>query len=361
VSDELKAHFVKAFPGGATVAIENLETNGARTTVLFGASGSGKSTVLRCLAGLDEPQSGRILFGEQLWFEARTRIFVRPQDRRVGYVPQDYGLFPHLSVARNIGYGLSRLDTNERRQRVIKTMDWLGLQGLEQRIPAELSGGERQRVALARALIRQPRLLLLDEPLSALDAPTRVRLRADLRQLLKQLEMPTVLVTHDRTEALGLGDRLVLMDGGRIVQQGAVHEIFGKPANVAAAGAVGVETVQAACVVKSEDGLVTVRAGQTTLVSLNDPLPEGSEVYVCIRAEDVILLKGERVRSSSRNRLPVTVTDLTREGSVVRINLDAGFALAALLTKQACEELGVRPGDRLQALIKAPSIHLISR
>jgi molybdate transport system ATP-binding protein len=114
-------------------------------------------------------------------------------------------------------------------------------------------------------------------------------------------------------------------------------------------------------VVKSEDGLVTVRAGQATLVSLNDPLPDGSEVYVCIRAEDVILLKGEPVRSSSRNRLPVTVTDLTREGSVVRINLDAGFALAALLTKQACEELGVRPGDRLQALIKAPSIHLISR
>jgi molybdate transport system ATP-binding protein len=279
----------------------------------------------------------------------------------VGFVPQDYGLFPHLSVARNIGYGLGSLDRLERERQVAKTMDWLGLEGLEQRIPSELSGGQRQRVALARALIRQPRLLLLDEPLSALDAPTRVRLRADLRQLLKQLEIPSLLVTHDRTEALGLGDRLVLMDAGCVLQQGAVHEIFSKPANVTVAGAVGVETVQPAFVVNCGEGLVTVRAGQATLISLNGPLPNGSEVYVCIRAEDVILLKGDPVMSSSRNSLSVTVTELTPEGSVVRIGLDAGFVLAALLTKQACEELGVRPGDRLQALVKAPNIHLISR
>jgi molybdate transport system ATP-binding protein len=276
-------------------------------------------------------------------------------------VPQEYALFPHLSVAQNIGYGLAQIGRTARQARVVETMQWLGLEGLERRRPVDLSGGQRQRVALARALIRHPRLLLLDEPLSALDGPTRLRLRGDLRQLLKELGIPTVLVTHERTEALALGDQLMVMDGGRIVQRGPVHEVFSRPASLEVAEIVAMETVQPGRVLESADGLVTVMAGQSKLVSLSPQLPPGAEVYVCIRAEDVILVKGRPSRSSPRNCLPVVVRKLTAEGSVVRIELEGGFPLAAILTKQACEELSLAPGDAVMALVKAPQIHLIPR
>jgi molybdate transport system ATP-binding protein len=359
---DLEASFVKRFTDGLQIQVEALRTSGpGSTTVLFGASGSGKTTVLRCVAGLERPEEGEIRFGEETWFEARDRLFVPPQKREIGFVPQEYALFPHLSVAHNIGYGLTGAASAERRDRVRTTTRWLGLEGLERRRPAELSGGERQRVALARALIRRPRMLLLDEPLSALDGPTRLRLRGDLRQLLKQLGIPTVLVTHERTEALALGDQLVVMDRGKIVQRGPVHEVFSRPASLAVASIVAMETVQPGRVLESEEGLVSVMTGQTKLVSLSSPLAIGSEVYVCIRAEDVILIKGETARSSSRNSLRVRVVKLTAEGVVVRIDLDGGFPLAAILTKQACEELALKPGEQVTALIKAPQIHLIPR
>jgi molybdate transport system ATP-binding protein len=216
-------------------------------------------------------------------------------------------------------------------------------------------------VALARALIRQPQLLLLDEPLSALDSPARLRLGTELRQLLRELAIPTLLVTHTRAEALALGDQLVVIDSGRIVQQGAVHEVFSRPASVSVAEIVAVETIQLARVSESREGLVTVVVGQTKLVSLSPQLPPGTEVYVCIRAEDVILVKGNPLHSSPRNALTGTVTALKPEGPVVRVDLDCGFRLSALLTKQACEEMALQPGNQILALIKAPHLHLIRR
>jgi molybdate transport system ATP-binding protein len=362
MSQDLLATFTKTFPDGPRIEIENLITSGpASTTILFGASGSGKTTILRCLAGLERPEEGSIRFGDEIWFEAQKRIFTPPQKRGLGFVPQDYALFPHLSVARNVGYGLNHLGSAERRARLSETIQWLELQGLEQRRPAQLSGGQRQRVALARALVRRPRLLLLDEPLSALDGPTRVRLQGDLRQLLKHLGIPSVLVTHERTEALALGDQLIVIDAGRVVQRGPVHEVFSQPANLTVAGIVAMETVQPARVLDSVNGLTSVRVGEAQLISLASSLTPGSEVYVCIRAEDVTLVKGQPTQSSPRNCLPVVVKDLVTEGPVVRISLEAGFPLTAMLTKQACEELTLTRGDEMTALIKAPQIHLIPR
>ncbi len=362
MSQDIQASFAKIFPDGPQIRVDELRSSGpASTTVLYGASGSGKTTVLRCLAGLERPEEGSIRFGEETWFEAHGRIFVSPQRRRIGFVPQDYALFPHLSVAHNIAYGVSRMGRTERETQVGETIRWLGLEGLERRRPDQLSGGQRQRVALARALIRRPQLLLLDEPLSALDGPTRLRLRGDLRELLKQLRIPTVLVTHDRTEALALGDQLIVMDGGRVVQRGSVHEVFSRPTSLAVAGIVAMETVQPGQVLESAEGLVTVQAGRSKLVSLSSHLRPGSEVYICIRAEDVILVKGQSSLSSPRNCLPVVVRSLTTEGPIVRIDLDSSFPLAAILTKQACEELDLKPGDKVMALVKAPQIHLIPR
>ena len=362
MSQDIEASFVRKFPNGPQIQVDDLRTSGpASTTVLFGPSGSGKTTVLRCLAGLEHPQEGSIRFGDEVWFEAEDQLFVPPQRRGIGFVPQEYALFPHLSVAHNIGYGLNHVGRRERQERIEETMAWLGLKDLERRRPIELSGGQRQRVALARALTRRPRLLLLDEPLSALDGPTRLRLRGEMRRLLKQLGIPTLLVTHERTEALALGDQLLVMDGGRIIQRGAVHEVFSRPANLAVAGIVAMETVQPGRVVESGDGLVTVVAGLSKLVALSPHLLAGSDVYVCIRAEDVILVKGVPARSSPRNCLPAVVKGLAAEGSVMRIDLDVGFPLAAILTKQACEELALMSGDSVMALVKAPQIHLIPR
>jgi molybdate transport system ATP-binding protein len=331
-------------------------------TVLFGASGAGKSTVLRCIAGLDQPDEGKIAFDHEVWFDSTRRKIVPARDRRLGFVPQDYALFPHLSIKRNIGYGLNRMPETQKRKQVAEVIDWLGLSGLERRLPQELSGGEKQRVALARAVVRRPRLLLLDEPLSSLDTPTRQRLRTELGRLLKHLAIPTVLVTHDRTEALALGEDLIVMAGGGIVQRGPAREVFSRPANLAVAGIVAVETVQPARIIQTKDGLVTVAIGNQKLVALAPDLPAATlEVYACIRAEDVILMRGEPVRSSARNCLPARVLKLEPEGAMIRIELDGGFTLAALLTKQACDELALAPGEPVLALIKAPQIHLIPR
>ena len=362
INADLHATFCKSFPDGPLIQVEDLRTAGpASTTILFGPSGSGKTTVLRCIAGLEHPEQGAIRLGQEVWLDASLGLNLPPQLRGVGFVPQDYALFPHLSVARNIGYALAGLSGEHRRARVCEAIEWLGLGGLEGRRPRELSGGQRQRVALARALIRRPRLLLLDEPLSALDAPTRGRLQGELRQFLKALGIPTLLVTHERSEALALGDRLVVLDAGRIVQQGPVPEVFNRPVNLAAAGVVAMETVQPGRVVHSADGLVTVAVGRARLISLHPHLEVGAEVYVCIRAEDVVLVKGELVQSSSRNALAAMVMALDPDGPVMRVKLDCGFVLAALLTKNACEQLALKPGDQVQALVKAPQIHLITR
>jgi molybdate transport system ATP-binding protein len=362
MSAGIEANFVKRFTGGPEIRVESLSTREqAPVTVLFGPSGAGKTTVLRCLAGLTRPEEGKIGFAEQAWSDASRGFFLPARERGVGFVPQEYALFPHLSVEGNIAYGLNGVGKEQSRSRVAEMVKWLGLEGLEKRLPKELSGGQQQRVALARAVARRPKLLLLDEPLAALDAPTRQRVRGELRRLLKEAGIPSVLVTHDRTDALVLGDDLVVMNEGRLMQQGPVHEVFSRPANLAVAGIVAVETVQPGRVLERGE-LVTVAVGEQKLLALNGELPAATkDVYVCIRAEDVILMKGEPVRSSPRNCLTAVARGFSAEGPMVRIELDCSFPLSALLTRQASEELALQPGDRVLALIKAPNIHLIPR
>jgi molybdate transport system ATP-binding protein len=330
-------------------------------TVLFGASGSGKTTVLRCLAGLDAPSTGRIELGGKVWCDCALGKFVQPEHRRVGFVPQDYLLFPHLTVAQNIAYGLHKLSNAERRDTVERTILWLGLDGLSARLPSELSGGQQQRVALARAVACSPQLLLLDEPLSALDAPSRQRLRTELRHWLAQLRLPTLLVTHDRTEALALGHQIVVLDQGRIQQAGPVAEVFNRPAKVTLARIFGMETVVSGQIVARADGLATARIGTVTLQAVANDLPaDATSVHVCIRAEDVVLTRDAGGASSPRNQLPAMVVSVHPELPLARVELDCGFPLKALITRQALEQLNVRPGERLSVWVKAPHVHLIA-
>ena len=362
MSGGIHASFVKRFPAGPEIRVDSFQTAGkAGVTVLFGPSGAGKTTVLRCLAGLSEPDEGAIRFAEQVWSDAAQRVFIPARLRRIGYVPQEYGLFPHLSVERNLAFGLKGLDIKKRRARLAELVSWLGLQDLEKRLPGELSGGQQQRAALGRAIASRPGLLLLDEPLGALDSPTRIRLRVELRQLLRVAGTPAILVTHDRTDALALGDDLVVMNNGRVVQQGPVQEVFSRPASLCVAEIVAVETVQSGRVLEAGD-LVIVSVGDHKIIALSRGLPAGAtDVFVCIRAEDVVLMKGEAAQSSPRNSFAAIVRGLLPEGPMMNIELDCGFTLRALLTKQASEELTLKPGDRVHALVKAPNVHLIPR
>jgi len=359
----LSASFIKRYAAGPVVRADQLRTTGvADVTVLFGASGSGKTTILRCIAGLERPDEGEIRFNGKVWSDTKEQTYLPARLRNVGLVSQDYSLFPHMTVARNVAYGLDGLEGRARRRRVTETLDWVGLTGLERRLPRDLSGGQQQRVALARAMARRPQLLLLDEPLSALDAPTRQRLRGELRELLRHLGIPTMLVTHDREEALALGDGLVVMSGGEIVQQGRAQNVFSRPDNLAVASILAIETIQPGHIIHVTDDLIAVEVNGIRLLALARELPAGTrDVFACIRAEDVILTVGEDFCGSPRNRLAGVVREITRDGPLVRVALDCGFPLLALLTKQACQELALREGDTLHAVLKAPHIHLIPR
>ena len=349
----------RRFPGGTRVEARfGIPAPGFSVTVLFGPSGSGKTTALRLLAGLERPDAGRIACGGTVWADAAKGLHLPPQARNLGFLSQAYDLFPHLSLAANLAFGLGDHSADARRARVAELVALLGLEGLEDRHPAQLSGGQRQRVALGRALARRPALLLLDEPLSALDRPTQLRLRRELRDLLRRLDVPTVLVTHDRAEALQLGDRLVVLDGGRVCQEGEIQRVFDRPTDPAVARILGVETVVLGRVVEVSGGLATVAVGEARLQA-PDPGSLGVRAYVCIRGEDVLVERGEPGPSTARNRLRARIAAILPEGPLVRLTLDAGFPLESLVTRQACADLGLVEGEALTALLKASAIHLI--
>ncbi|HBL29229.1 MAG TPA: Fe3+/spermidine/putrescine ABC transporter ATP-binding protein [Acidobacteria bacterium] len=357
---ELVADFTKQYPGGPAVSARfAIAADVPSVTVLFGPSGSGKTTILRCLAGLERPDRGSIHFGDETWHDAARGICIPPQARRVAYLFQEYALFPHLTVEGNIGYGL-RGPHRVRAGRVAELAQMLGLQGLERRLPSQISGGQRQRVALARALATEPRLLLLDEPLSALDAASRSLLRRELRTFLSHLKIPTLVVTHGRTEALVLGDRMLIVNGGRILQDGLVHEVFRRPGDLSVAEIVGVETVVPGRIVAASEGLLQVEVGAVRLVAADfGRLEDGAEVMVSIRAEEVLLERGGPSRTSARNHLEGRVLALVPEGPLVRVVVDCGFPLAALVTSLACDELELAPGVPVACLVKATAVHLI--
>ena len=364
MDDALELRFAKAFPDGPTIDVElRVPTHEPRVTVLFGASGSGKTTLLRVAAGIDAPTRGFVRYGRELWAAPERGIHVSPQERRIGFLFQDYAVFPHLNVERNIRYGLGALSRPQANRRVAELLERFQLGELAKRYPHELSGGQKQRVALARTLAPRPRLLMLDEPLSALDAPTREAVRGELGGLLRSLGIPVLLVTHDRAEALALGDDMAVIGEGHVLQHGPVDEIFRQPANQSVARIVGVETVATGRILHLAESLATVAVGSSRLTASAPGLPfHGSDVFVCIRAEDVSLFKGKDLpQTSARNRLEGTVKSVLREGPMLRIQVDCGFPLAVLLTRQAYDELALTEGDPVVAMVKAPNVHLVPR
>ncbi|MDR4479895.1 MAG: ABC transporter ATP-binding protein [Nitrospira sp.] len=358
---EIDIHIRKTFPGRAPIQAKiRYPIEASTVLILFGPSGSGKTTILRCLAGLEWPEEGNIQFVSRVWLDTHAGIQVPPQHRHVGYMPQDYALFPTHTVAGNIAYGLGHLSGADRKKRVDEMLELFQLHGLEAAKPRELSGGQQQRVALARAVAPRPLLLLLDEPLSALDAPTRLHLRDELRSLLQELALPSIIVTHDWTEALTLGDVMAVINAGEVLQVGAPIEVFSRPQDAAVARIVGIETVVKGRVVGSAGGMMQVSVNGTTLMAVEGEAA-GPDVFVCIRSEDVVLERGQAPASSARNHLAGTVTMITRLGALARVTIECGFPLVATVTQSAVEEFGLVSGVSVVAAIKAGAVHLVSR
>ncbi len=284
---------------------------------------------------------------------------LRPQQRDVGFLFQDYALFPHLTAAENIAFGLSDQPGADRQRRTAELLAAFGVTEGATRLPRQLSGGQQQRVALARAIARRPRLLLLDEPLSALDGISRGAARQELKRLLAAFEIPVVMVTHDPTEALALGDAAAIVDGGRVVQHGPVDEVFSRPADLAVARIVGTETVLLGQVIQVADGVATVQVGSVQLAAAAGSVESG-EVFACIRA-DAVMLTQAPIQSSARNHFAGHVLELVPDGALTRVVLDCGIRLVALLTHAAVAEMHLAPGSPLVAIVKATAIHLIPR
>ncbi len=293
-------------------------------TVLYGHSGAGKTLTLEAIAGLLTPREGRIELHDQVVFDSASGINVPPQRRNLGYLVQSYALFPHLTVAQNIAYGIGHLSRAERRARVEEIAGMFGLHDLLDRRPARISGGQAQRVALARALVRQPRVLLLDEPFAAVDSSIRRTLRRELRQLAQRLDLSVVMVTHDLTEAYNVGDRLAVIDHGRVLQAGPRDEVFHRPATARAAELLGVPDIVPGRIVGGDRDHVHVATALGMVAAQAETRPATDHVQLAIRAEQIILERPDRASTDRENRFRVTIIDEAAFGFshtlVVRVN-----------------------------------------
>jgi molybdate transport system ATP-binding protein len=351
---------VKTFRSGVQVKASLQLASGPSVTVLFGPSGAGKTTLLRCIAGLDSLTAGRIVFKDQVWADAARRHHLPTQKRPIGFLFQDYALFPNLSVRDNIGFGIQYLSGELRASRIRQTASNLQVDDLLDRGPHQLSGGQQQRVALARVLVREPELLLLDEPLSALDGAARDHVRSELARLLRRLQIPAILVTHDWVDALSLGDRLHVMSRGAVLQQGTPEEVFARPRHPEVASAVGMENLVAGRVTARTGDVVTIRVASAELVAA-DPRDGLTEYFVCIRGENVTLETERPGISSARNHLHGSIVEIAPAGSLMKVVVDIGFEVTALVTRQAVLDMGLVPGSAVFVAFKASAVHLIPK
>jgi ABC-type Fe3+/spermidine/putrescine transport system ATPase subunit len=317
---------VKKFGALEAVSHVSLEIHDGELFTLLGPSGCGKTTILRLVGGFHQANHGRILFGD------RDMTGAPPYARHIGMVFQNYALWPHMRISENIAYGLKlkRLPAEETRRKVAHALDLVNLKGLENRYPGELSGGQQQRVALARALVLNPDVLLLDEPLSNLDAKIRIQVRAEIRKLQKELGITTIYVTHDQEEALTLSDRIAVLSQGKLQQVGTPHELYEKPLNPFVADFIGINNLIPGRVAEAAEGLqrltVECAAGRITCRSADGRLAPGSACVVCVRPETAEL-GAEPAPAGGMNCIPGTVSFPSYIGNTIRYDVQIAGAL----------------------------------
>jgi molybdate transport system ATP-binding protein len=343
-------------------------------TILFGPSGAGKTTLLDSVAGLNTPEMGRIAVGKKVLFDAPTargkaQTNVPVAQRGVGYVLQDLALFPHLTVEKNVAYGLAHLSPSIRKDRVKGILQELRVDHLCGRRPAEISGGERQRVALARTLVTDPCVLLLDEPLAALDAATKSKIVDDLRRWNESHNVPILYVTHSREEAISLGERMLILDRGRVIAQGTPHEVLRAPAQESVAQLAGFENIFDATVesIHEDRGTMICRLTDAIAgvsVTLETPLiraEEGSALRVGIRAGDILLAIVRPEGLSARNIIAGRVVSREQRDMIVAARVNCGVEMEVYLTLAARDSLHLEAGREVWLVIKTHSCHLMQK
>ncbi|HUR35612.1 MAG TPA: molybdenum ABC transporter ATP-binding protein [Vicinamibacterales bacterium] len=333
-------------------------------TILFGASGSGKSTLLRSIAGLVRPRSGRIAIDDRVLFDAASHEDVPAHRRRLGYVFQHLALFPHLTVRGNLEFAQPDTPPAVRRDRIDAIARRFHIDHLLERRPRETSGGERQRVALARALVTDPQVLLLDEPLSALDHATQSRIIDDLREWNAAHAIPILYVTHAHREVFALGERVVVLDAGRVLAAGTPHEVIDLPAHETIAQLAGFENLFTATVVerRPEGGVMRCRLGATP-AELEVPLglaAVGASVRLAIRAGDILLATRDPLGLSARNVLAGAIASLVHHGTTVVATVTAGERFVVHLTPGAVDSLQLHPQMPVWLVVKTHSCRIVS-
>lgn len=333
-------------------------------TVLFGASGSGKSTILECLAGLRKVDDGYVRIADRVLFDSSARLNRTAGERGIGFVFQDLALFPHLSAAENIEFGLFRLDREERERRTKELLEHFGIAHLAERRPGEISGGERQRVALARALAPKPDLVLLDEPMSALDASTKSAILSRLLAWNEQHAVPVLYVTHDRAEVFSLARRVLVLKDGKIVAKGTAHEALERPFSLSTARIGGFENIFTARVVSADRGSVGCAIGDGVVLDCPPvDVKPGDTVDVAVRAGDILLAIEEPRGISARNILSATIGAVERGDAHVVVEALCGehkaVAFEVHVTPKALESLGLATGREVWLVVKTHSCHLL--
>ncbi|MGL4612924.1 MAG: ABC transporter ATP-binding protein, partial [Shewanella sp.] len=333
---------------------------------VVGPSGGGKTTLLRMVAGLSHPNAGRIQFGDTPWFDDKARVALSPQQRHIGFMPQHFGLFPHLTALENVVAGLDHLPKAERIARAKSWLERVNLQGLPDRLPAHLSGGQRQRVALARALAREPSVLLLDEPFSAVDRETRERLYLELARLKEQLLCPVVMVTHDLNEALLLADSMMLISQGQMLQQGAPFEVLSRPRNEVVARQMGLRNIFDGEVVQQDSGkaLTWLRFGEQ-LIACDDGKrrPLGSRVRWVVPNQGIrfnSIANGRLCRSF--NKVDVTIDAMLIMGETVRMVCyvtGTPLQLNTEVSLHLAQKLALAKGMQTTVALKSDEIHIL--
>jgi molybdate transport system ATP-binding protein len=365
ISSELEVRIRKRYPNPEGTFNLNVHFRAlAGFTILFGSSGAGKTTLLDCIAGLTDPDEGRIAIGGEDLYDSENKRDVAAWKRLIGYVHQDLALFPHLTAEENVAYGLRTLSDSDRRARTREILTAFRIDHLRGRRPAHISGGERQRVALARSLVTNPRALLLDEPLAALDRPTKSSLVADLRKWNQHHRVPILFVTHNGEEVFALGDEVIVLDAGRIVAQGQPHEVMRAPRLETVAHLSGFENIFDVTVAALHEarGSMTCRLGNGT-VELETPLVRaevGSRLRVGIRAGDLLLATVSPQGLSARNILPGTIRRLVQKDVMISAIVDCGGTeFEVHLTLAARDDLQLSLGKNVWVVVKTYSCHLM--
>ncbi len=352
-SPKIRLNFHKSL-GSFTLQVDcTLET---KVSAFLGVSGSGKSTLLNCVSGTLTPDAGAIAFGDEILYASATGINLPPEKRQFGYVFQEGYLFPHLTVAQNIRYG----QPNPRKSSA--AIDVLEITELLQRYPKELSGGERQRVAVARALAMEPRMLLMDEPLAALDDALKDRIIPYLRHIKEAFEIPILYVTHAFSEAMALADEAFLLANGVIVANGEPHQLLTAPSAMPIAQMTGVENILFLPVTASDKarGLTALEIGSQSLMIPYTDVEVGEVVPVAIRAEDIIISLEPDISVSARNILPGKIQNLDVKSERTWVSILVGrHPLAVKITHEARDQLQLREGSEVYCVIKASAINLL--